>query len=532
MLLPNWPAMTRKKSPAKLKSSDKKQLSIEKIVESLKSAGDDVKKIVKLKSEEKVLVTEFLGALKNVPQQMFSIAVSTSDLSIGSRAFTQARIDSAGHLILTSEDGQLKVMDLSETKNRDLMMAVVGDVMPKLKNVASQIAEEKLQKPSQIQETPPPPEPLPATKVQEEAPVGLPDSEEEFVQEELPVGLTGSDAESVQEEVPVLSAEENAKIEEITAETLEDLETLGNEVFNQSPVSVYFDDWLVHLRQVILGFESSDVISVDEVFTDECEQIFRDIEEELANRLLKEAEIEASARTLSEKKHILGEMDDEYAAQAKYLKVRGKSAIDFLIKNVQRLEEELARIQQIKTLNPIKRIAKEQKRYTVTQKLKAAKKRLALAMQNSAAEQEKLEEIDSDYAAQTRDSVVKEKSSMDLLLKNVQRLEEELARIQQTKTFNPLKKIAQDKKLSEVTEKLNVAKQKLALAAQKSEVEQKKIRDEYEKKKQATIMNVQSLEKEIASKKTDGSLEARKEATKALANAIKALIQRKTEPPQ
>jgi hypothetical protein len=508
--------MTRKKSPAKLKSSDKKQLSIEKIVESLKSAGDDVKKIVKLKSEEKVLVTEFLGALKNVPQQMFSIAVSTSDLSIGSRAFTQARIDSAGHLILTSEDGQLKVMDLSETKNRDLMMAVVGDVMPKLKNVASQIAEEKLQKPSQIQETPPPPEPLPATKVQEE----------------LPVGLTGSDAESVQEEVPVLSAEENAKIEEITAETLEDLETLGNEVFNQSPVSVYFDDWLVHLRQVILGFESSDVISVDEVFTDECEQIFRDIEEELANRLLKEAEIEASARTLSEKKHILGEMDDEYAAQAKYLKVRGKSAIDFLIKNVQRLEEELARIQQIKTLNPIKRIAKEQKRYTVTQKLKAAKKRLALAMQNSAAEQEKLEEIDSDYAAQTRDSVVKEKSSMDLLLKNVQRLEEELARIQQTKTFNPLKKIAQDKKLSEVTEKLNVAKQKLALAAQKSEVEQKKIRDEYEKKKQATIMNVQSLEKEIASKKTDGSLEARKEATKALANAIKALIQRKTEPPQ
>ena len=90
--------------------------------------------------------------------------------------------------------------------------------------------------------------------------------------------------------------------------------------------------------------------------------------------------------------------------------------------------------------------------------------------------------------------------------------------------FRPLKKIAQDKKRVEVTEKLNAAKERLALAAQNSGVEQKKIHDEYEKKKQATIKKMHKLEKKIASKKTDGSLEARQVATNALANAVKSLF--------
>ena len=163
------------------------------------------------------------------------------------------------------------------------------------------------QKPSQAQEIPPP-EPLQPIPWEEEASAELPAVDVPSVQEEVPLEVQSSEVEAVPEEVPVLAVDEKAKIEEITAETLNDLETLGNEVFNQSPVSVYFDDWLVHLRQVILGFESSDVITVDEVFTDECEQIFRDIEEELADRLLKEAELEASAKTLAEKRNILGEM--------------------------------------------------------------------------------------------------------------------------------------------------------------------------------------------------------------------------------
>ena len=159
-------------------------------------------------------------------------------------------------------------MDLTETKNRDLMMTVVGDIVPKFKDFASQLAKKKPKKPPKVKKKPPP-KPVPPTPVKEEVPVELPDVAAPSVQEEAPVEVPSSEVEPVPKEVPVSSAaDEKAKIEEITSETLNDLETLGNEVFNQSPVSVYFDDWLVHLRQVILGFESSDVISVDEAFTD------------------------------------------------------------------------------------------------------------------------------------------------------------------------------------------------------------------------------------------------------------------------
>ena len=77
---------------------------------------------------------------------------------------------------------------------------------------------------------------------------------------------------------------------------------------------------------------------------------------------------------------------------------------------------------------------------------------------------------------------------------------------------------------------MNDAKQKLALVTQSSGVEEKRISEEYEKKKKATIKNVQSLEKEIKPKKVDGSIDARKAAIKALANAVKALTERNTVP--
>jgi hypothetical protein len=523
-----------KKSSTKLESLDKKPVGIEEMMKSLKRVGANVRQIVKLNSEEDLLVAELMASLKRAPQQMFSISVSTSELPIRTVAFTHAHMDFTGHLILTSEDGRSKVMDLNETENRDLMMAVVGEIVPKFKDLASQTAKKKRKKkPAKVKKTPPPPKPVKPTPVKK-VPVELPKVVEDvpIVKEEEPVELPTPEVEPVPEEppVPVLSADEKAKIDQITEETLTDLETLGNEVFNQSPVSVYFDDWLVHIRQVLLGFESSDIIKVDDVFTDECEQIFRDIEDELANRLLREAELEASAKALADKKNSLGTIDDEYAAKTTYIKVRGKSAMDFLVKNVQRLEEELEKTQQIKTFNPIKRLATKQKQYNIKQKLKAAKKRMKLAKQSSAGEQEKQETGNFGYVAHPRSLEVEEETSLDDLIADVQRLEEELAKVQRIKTRNPLKRLTKEQQLSEVTEELNDAKQKLAVAAQKAETEQQRIHAEYEKKKQTTIENVQNLEKEIETKRTDNSLEARKAATNALANAVKSLIQRNNEP--
>ncbi len=505
------------------KRIDKKQISVEEVVESFKVVGDDIEQISKLISEEKLMVAQFLASLlKHMQPLTSSIAVSTSVLPFELGAVTQAYIDPTGHLTLTFKDGHQEVKDLSEPQNRDLMMAVISDFIPKFNNLTSQIAFEKLQKPSQIQEIPAPKlpasEPLPTINV------------------ETPIGLADSAPTEVPEEVPVLPAGENAKIAEIEADTLGYLEMLGNEVFEHSPISRYFDDWMVNLRQVILSFESSDVIGPDETFTKEYNQIFGDIEDELAKRLLNEADIEVSARTLIENRYLLGKIDAGYAAQTKDLVVRGKSAIDYLIRNVQNLEKELAEVEQTKTSyrHPLKKMAKEQKQAELTQKLNAAKKRLALAVGNSSVDQGKVGDIDAEYGAQTKELEEKRKTAIDFLTKNVHDLEEELAKINaiQASNLHPLKKMAKEQRQMEVTEKLNAAKKRLELAEQNSGAEQEKLHAEYEKKKQATMGKMQSLEKDIANKTTDGSLEARKAATKALANAVKSIVQRKTVPSQ
>jgi len=88
-----------------------------------------------------------------------------------------------------------------------------------------------------------------------------------------------------------LSVERNLKMDAVGEETLKNLELLGNEVLMQSHASKFFDDWMANLRQVILSFESSDVLGPDETFTKECNQIFGEIEDEISKRLLNEAQI-------------------------------------------------------------------------------------------------------------------------------------------------------------------------------------------------------------------------------------------------
>ena len=64
------------------------------------------------------------------------------------------------------------------------------------------------------------------------------------------------------------------------------------------------------------------------------------------------------------------------------------------------------------------------------------------------------------------------------------------------------------------------------------EAEQEKLRDEYEKKKQAVMEQVRSMEKKVGDLETDGSVEDRRFACEELVNAVKAFLQRKTSPLQ
>jgi len=120
------------------KLDDETQMSIQKLADALKSMADDVGQISELADEEKLLVMEFFKSLFKLMQPLTpSMPVSTSALPVEVGNVSQAHIDPTGHLALVYEDGHLELKDLNEEHNRDLMILVVQDVMPKFKNLTS-----------------------------------------------------------------------------------------------------------------------------------------------------------------------------------------------------------------------------------------------------------------------------------------------------------------------------------------------------------------------------------------------------------
>lgn len=239
--------------------------------------------------------------------------------------------------------------------------------------------------------------------------------------------------------------EQTSSLQQVEEKFLTNLERLGEQKFAVSPFSQYYDDWLMSLRQEVSQFESDPAVTADEEFVTVRTQIFADIEGELAKLRLKEADLDASAKALSENNHLLVELDAQYATQTRVLAQKRNSEIEALTKNVHDLEEELARVGQMKT------------------------------------------------------------------------------------SFFGFTKRAKRKKEEELTQRLTASKKEAELAVQNFGVEQEKLHDDYEKKKQETIGKVQSLEKEIADIETDKSSEPRKEVATVLKNAVEALFKRKAE---
>ena len=122
-----------------LKGSEKKKsLTIQELVESLKSTADDIGQISELSSEERILVSQFfVSFLKLMNPLTPSIAVNQLVLPAQLSDVVQAHIDPTGHLALLFTDGHLELKDLSEEKNRDLMTSVISDILPKFKTLTT-----------------------------------------------------------------------------------------------------------------------------------------------------------------------------------------------------------------------------------------------------------------------------------------------------------------------------------------------------------------------------------------------------------
>ena len=233
-------------------------------------------------------------------------------------------------------------------------------------------------------------------------------------------------------------------VRDVVKKTLRKLSGLGNQKFALSPFSEYFDNWLVTLKEVMSEFESSQAINVDDEFVKESSRILANVARELAARRSEEVTLREATKSLADNNHLLVEIDAEYAKATRELAFRRNSEIQLLTRKVHDLEEELDRVDQMKT-----------------------------------------------------------------------------------SIFNPFSKKAKAQRKAETTRKLNSAKSELELVVHNFTIEQEKLHDEYEKRKQDIIEKVRSLEKEVEKLETDGSSEVRRDACDALVKAVNALLQRK-----
>jgi hypothetical protein len=118
--------------------TEKPQTSFQELDDSLKSVADDVGQITELASEEKNLVAEFLTSLLKLMQPLASaMSVSASALPAEVGNVVQAYVDPTGHLALLHDDGHFELKNLAEERNRELLIVVVKDVLPKFKQLTS-----------------------------------------------------------------------------------------------------------------------------------------------------------------------------------------------------------------------------------------------------------------------------------------------------------------------------------------------------------------------------------------------------------
>lgn len=139
-----------------------------------------------------------------------------------------------------------------------------------------------------------------------------------------------------------------------------------------------------------------------------------------------------------------------------------------------------------------------------------------------------LVEMDAEYATKTRELSFKRNSDVQRLTRKVHDLEEELEIEKDAKVsiFNPITRRRASQKIKETEKNLVSAKNDLEVTLQNFTVEQEKLHDDFEKRKQEVTEKVQSLQEEVEKLETDTSIDARQSACNSLANAINALLQR------
>jgi hypothetical protein len=139
-----------------------------------------------------------------------------------------------------------------------------------------------------------------------------------------------------------------------------------------------------------------------------------------------------------------------------------------------------------------------------------------------------LVETDKEYAEKTRELSNKRNSDVQSLTRKIKELEEDVASQEEIKIsfFKPMARRKAAETLAQTRQELKSTKNELEVTLQNFGVEQEKLHDNYEKKKQDITERVEVLHRELEKLEVDPSTEARQAACNALTNAVNSLFGR------
>ncbi len=139
-----------------------------------------------------------------------------------------------------------------------------------------------------------------------------------------------------------------------------------------------------------------------------------------------------------------------------------------------------------------------------------------------------LTDSDRDYAQQNRALSDKRNADVQRLSNRIRELEESVASQQEVKIgyfkFKARREAAE--KLDETQRLLTSAKNELEVTLQNFTVEQEKLHDNYQKRRQELTERIENLHSELEKLETDTSLDTRQVACNALICAVNGLVQR------
>ncbi len=109
--------------------------SSEEVLSAIRGARGDVELVASLLSDEKVVVDALVELLPGLSPLLARVTVDPSVLPVEMGEAEEVRLAPGGSLIICRTDGAIKTTDLTRGASRDLLVEVMRDIVPKLKEV-------------------------------------------------------------------------------------------------------------------------------------------------------------------------------------------------------------------------------------------------------------------------------------------------------------------------------------------------------------------------------------------------------------